>query len=107
MHILEHEAPHINGIQSEGLAECRAVQLDLLHVSVLEGPKRRLLVVVFTEGRGSAGIPESTVAGDVYAVATVVDRYLRHPGQRWRLREGLDAVRHVDAEVRAGRFDPI
>jgi len=30
VHIVAHEAQHINGIQSEGVAECRAVQLNHL-----------------------------------------------------------------------------
>lgn len=49
-------------------------------------------------------IPEGAVSGDVYAVATVVNYYLQNPDERGRLVDGLTAVRHVDAEVRAGRF---
>jgi len=72
---------------------------------VAEGTKSRHPVLASADGRGWVAIPQSTVCGDVYAVATVINYYLHHPEERGRLSDGLDAVRHVDAEVRAGRFD--
>ena len=74
-------------------------------VSVAEGKKRRLLVLTAADGPGMVAISGGLVGGDVYAVATVINYYLHHPEERGRLSDGLDAVRHVDAEVSAGRFD--
>jgi len=62
-------------------------------------------VLVLMTVDGPVAIRDGLVSGDVYAVATVVDYYLQNPDERGRLVDGLDAVRHVDGEVRAGRFD--
>lgn len=76
-------------------------------VSVAEGKKRRLLVLTAADGPGMVAISGGLVGGDTYAVATVINYYLHHPEERGRLSDGLDAVRHVDAEVSAGRFDGV
>lgn len=78
---------------------------DLASVSVADGKKSRHLILSSADGRNWVAVPHGTVCGDIYAVATVINYYLHHPEERGRLSDGLDAVRHVDAEVSAGRFD--
>lgn len=78
---------------------------DVAIASVAEGKKSRHLILTSADGRSGVAIPQSTVSGDVYAVATVINYYVQHPEERARLSDGLDAVRHVDAEVSAGRFE--
>lgn len=80
---------------------------DVIDVKVAESKKQRSLVLVLAAGGDLALVPEGAVSGDVYAVATIVRYYLEHPDERGRLVDGLDAVRHVDSEVRAGRFSRI
>jgi hypothetical protein len=97
-------------LSERGLSGVRAgprvdlVWVGLVNVSVVEEKKRRLLVLAFADGRGTVAIPSSTVGGDVYAASTVINYYLHYPEERGRLSDGLDAVRHVDAEVRSPRF---
>ncbi len=79
---------------------------ELGEVSVREVKNRRLLVLT-TRGSEVLRVPEAAVSGDAYAVGTVVRYYLEHPGERWRLAEGLDAVMHVDREVRGERFEAL
>lgn len=52
-------------------------------------------------------LPMHALVGDAYAVATIVNYYLQNPDERGRLVDGPDAVRHVDIEVRAGRFSQL
>lgn len=80
---------------------------DVIDVKVAESKKQRSLVLVLATGRDIVRIPERAVGGDLYAVATIVNYYLQNPDERGRLVDGLDAVRHVDSEVRAGRFSRI
>lgn len=76
---------------------------EVIDVKVIETKMQRFLVLEAADA--DARIPEGTVSGDVYAVATIVKYYLDNPEERGRLVDGLDAVRHVDGEVRAARFD--
>jgi hypothetical protein len=98
-------------LDERGLSGVRAgprfgvVWADVAIASVAEGKKSRHLILASADGRSGVAIPQSTVSGDVYAVATVINYYVQHPEERGRLSDGLDAVRHVDAEVSAGRFD--
>lgn len=98
-------------LDERGLSGVRAgprfdvVWASLANASVAEGKKSRQLILASVDGRNWVAIPQSTVCGDVYAVATVINYYLHHPEERGRLSDGLDAVLHVDAEVSAGRFD--
>jgi hypothetical protein len=98
-------------LDERGLSGVRAgprfdvVWASLANGSAAEGKKSRHLILASADGRDMVAIPQSTVGGDVYAVATVINYYLHHPEERGRLSDGLDAVRHVDAEVSAGRFD--
>lgn len=74
----------------------------LISVHALTGKRTSSLILGTVEGpqriRGSA------VGGDLHAVASVIDYYLRHPDERHRLSDGIAAVEHVDAEYRAGRY---
>ncbi|WP_062212713.1 hypothetical protein [Demequina oxidasica] len=75
---------------------------QLEDIRVIEVKKTRTLVLVTVDG--PVQVKEGTLSGDVYAVATVVAYYLHHPDERARLSSGVDAVRHVEAEVLAGQF---
>lgn len=75
---------------------------QLRGIDVIEG-KRGKHLTLHTD-TGPVRVPHRTVGGDLHAVASVIDYYLRHPDERHRLSDGLAAVEHVDAEYRAGRY---
>lgn len=75
---------------------------QLTDVQIRQVKKRRFLVLVSVDG--VKNIPEGAISGDLRAAATIVAYYHRNPAERSHLNDGLDAVRHVDGEVRAGRF---
>jgi hypothetical protein len=78
---------------------------QLADVKVVQVKKGRALMLMTIDG--PIQIREGNLGGDVYAVATVVGYYLHHSTERSRLSAGVDAVRHVDSEVRAGRFSAL
>lgn len=51
-------------------------------------------------------VPNSCVGGDPAAVAAVIEYYRQHPDERHRLRDGVAAIEHLMAEIRAGHWKP-
>lgn len=90
----------ITGVRYGPRVHLRWDQVLSAHVT----PGRRGSVIALHTESGTLRIPGRTVGGDVYAVASVIDYYLRHPEERHRLTDGVAAVKHVDAEYRAGRY---
>lgn len=74
---------------------------ELAAVWVAEDKFQRTLHLDTT--RRHISVRGAAVGGDLYAVATVIDFYLKHPAQRHLLEDGaIKAVQHVDAQVLAG-----
>lgn len=59
-------------------------------------------VVLTRNGRQVARIHDGALGSDPYAVAAIIDYYLRHPGERSRLADGIPAVEHVATSARQG-----
>lgn len=77
---------------------------SLESVTVVDGKNRRDLVIVGSVS-GAVRVPEALVGGDALAVATVIRYFAGTAEHRHLLDDGVAAVRHVSAEVAAGRFE--
>lgn len=77
---------------------------DLVHVHASVQRRRPNPPLVLSIGNRVVRISPLTLGGDAVAIATVIDYYRTHPGQRFRFDHGLDAIHHVAAEIREGRI---